>query len=209
VGESNPLQEPVRKQAPPPSPAPSHTKVETASPEKPVAEQEPRDKEARPETPSPPVPALPAPDRVAGGPSSEPAVLEKQEVPKDECGEDEYRLRLARAYRAMATLVTSYTYICRQIALNWGERTELSQLYTLNPEAFVQAEQLVSNADSPCPGSVKTHEQVHDLWALCVQLQALARAGADNPAAFRSQLESVTQRSEALVQTLNIAFAGY
>jgi endonuclease YncB( thermonuclease family) len=209
VGDSNPFQDKILARTPPASPVPSGTKPEAASPERPGAEQEPSDKKAGPETPAPQVPVLPAPDQVVEGPPPEREVPEKQEVPKDECGEREYRIRLARAYRAIVTLVTSHTYICRQIGLNWGERTELARLYALNPEAFVQAEQLLANADTPCPGSVRTHEQVRELWDLCVQLQVLARAGTDNPDAFRSHLENVAQRAEALVQTLNLAFTGY
>lgn len=207
VGATNPFQKDILAQEPAGSPALPKPKQEKNASEQAPSSPERSGKEITPIVPTLPVPEPRATGLPSGEQPSKAQTVDKPEEKKNECNEQEYLVRLKRAYRAVKSLVASYTYICRQIGMNWEQRSELAGLYQLNPEQLVQAEQLLKEADRPCPGSVQAHEQVQELWSLGTGFSKLARAETDDQASYESQLMKATQRSDALMNVLNAVLA--
>ena len=203
VGHVNPFQDKILAESTKDSPAPKESKPPAVSSEKVPAPKEEPQKAVTKEEVSPRGPESLAADSAGPPQSTEPPSMEKNDAMKDECGEERYLVRLKRAYRAINTLVSSYTYICRQIALHWEERGQLAASYALNPEQVAQAEKLVKAADHPCPGSIRNHERVQELWSLCMQLRVLAHAETDDQGTYEGQLQDVTRQTQALTTALD------
>ncbi len=202
VGETNPLQADILAQSLPRSEPQPETKPDQKLPGESATKNEKPS-----QVPAPPHAEISPEGKVAPYTSQELASPPKHEPPANDCRNEEYVEHLTAAYNAVAGLTAIYWYTCSQVGINWEERGTIVRDYEPPPGREREAEALLRSADNPCPESVRVHEDVRKLWALCLEMKSLSKGVGNDRDQFEQKLALLREKSAVLMTSLKREFA--